>query len=84
MYRILRVGSQARKITSLENLQTAPVITPEDSIAVLCGDVQVNKVLKVKPYAYPPWVARPDLVICKDEEHALKINVIHQGRSTYR
>jgi len=33
-------------------------------------DVQVNGVLEVKLYIYPPWVAKPNIVICKDEEYA--------------
>jgi hypothetical protein len=39
----------------------------------MCEDVQVNGVLEVKPYACPPWVAKPNVVICKDEEHARAI-----------
>ena len=29
--------------------------------------------LEVKPYACPPWVAKPNVVICKDEEYARAI-----------
>jgi hypothetical protein len=30
-------------------------------------------VLEVKLYACPPWVAKPKVVICKDEEYARAI-----------
>ena len=33
-------------------------------------DVQVNRVLEVKLYACPPQVAKPNVVIYKDEEYA--------------
>ena len=47
--------------------------SPLQRIAEMCEDVQVNGVLEVKPYACPPWVAKPNVVICKDEEHARAI-----------
>ena len=33
----------------------------------------MNGVLEVKPYTCPPWVAKPNVVIYKDEEHARAI-----------
>ena len=33
-------------------------------------DIQVNKVLKVKPDICLPWVAKPNIVIYKDKEYA--------------
>lgn len=39
----------------------------------MCEEVQVDKVLEVKPCAHPLRVAKPDVVIYKDEEHTLAI-----------
>lgn len=39
-------------------------------VAEMCQEVEVDRVLEVKPYACPPWVARPEVVICEDEEQA--------------
>ena len=39
----------------------------------MCKDIQVNGVLEVKPYIYPPWVAKPNVVIYKDKEYARAI-----------
>jgi len=36
----------------------------------MCADVRMDTVLEVKPYACPPWVARPEVMICGDEEQA--------------
>ena len=47
--------------------------SPLQRIAEMYEDVQVNGVLEVKPYACPPWVAKPNVVIWKDEEHARAI-----------
>ena len=37
-------------------------------VAEMCADVRVDTVLEVKPYACPPWVERPEVVICEDEQ----------------
>ncbi|KAF2684708.1 hypothetical protein K458DRAFT_450661 [Lentithecium fluviatile CBS 122367] len=39
----------------------------------MCKEVQIEGVLKVKAYACPPWVARPEVVTCKKEEQARAI-----------
>ena len=39
-------------------------------VAEMCADVPIGTVSEVKPYACPPQVARPDVVIGKDEEQA--------------
>jgi ribonuclease HI len=44
--------------------------SPLMRVAEMCADVQIDTVLEVKPYACPPWVARPKVVICEDEEQA--------------
>ena len=44
--------------------------SPLMRVAEMCQDVEVDRVLELKPYACPPWVARPEVVICKDEEQA--------------
>ena len=33
----------------------------------------MNRVLEVKLYACPPWVAKPNVVICKDKEYTRAI-----------
>jgi len=35
----------------------------------MCKDVKVDGVIEVKAYASPPWVARPEVVLCKDKEY---------------
>lgn len=42
-------------------------------IAEMCEDVRVHRVLEVKAYACPPWVARPEVLIAEDEEQARAI-----------
>jgi hypothetical protein len=39
----------------------------------MCEKAQVDGVLEVKPYACPPRVPRPKVVMCKDEEEALAV-----------
>ena len=39
----------------------------------MCEKAQVNGVVEVKPYACPPWVRRPEVIVCKDEEEALVV-----------
>ena len=39
----------------------------------MCKNIQVDGVLEVKPYAYPPWVPKPNVVICDNKEHALVV-----------
>src|ERR1051326_4987710 len=41
--------------------------------AVMCAAVRVDDILEVKPYACPPWVERPEVVICKDKEDATAV-----------
>jgi ribonuclease HI len=38
--------------------------------AEMCEEVRMDDVMEVKPYACPPWVARPEVVICEGEEEA--------------
>ena len=42
-------------------------------IAEMCRDVEVDKVLEVKAYACPPWVARPEIEMLKDIEQAQEV-----------
>ena len=44
--------------------------SPLMRIAEMCKEIGVNEVLEVKAYACPPWVARPEVTILKDEEQA--------------
>jgi ribonuclease HI len=44
--------------------------SPLMRVAEMCADVPIDTVSEVKPYACPPWVARPEVVICEDEEQA--------------
>jgi hypothetical protein len=37
----------------------------------MCEEVQVDGMLEVKPYACPPWVSKPEVVVWRDEEQAL-------------
>jgi len=46
---------------------------PLQRIAEMCEEIQVNGVLEVKPYTCPPWVAKPNMVIYKDEEYTQAI-----------
>ena len=39
-------------------------------VAGMCADVPIDTVSEVKPYACPPWIARPEVVVCEDEELA--------------
>jgi len=41
--------------------------------AEMCEDVRMDDVMEVKPYACPPWVARPEVVLCEGEEQARDI-----------
>jgi hypothetical protein len=36
--------------------------------AEMCEEVRMDDVMEVKPYACPPWVAGPAVVICEDKE----------------
>jgi hypothetical protein len=47
--------------------------SPLMRIAEMCKEIQVDEVLEVKAYACPPWVARPEVIIAKDEEQAQTI-----------
>src|SRR5947199_2822740 len=42
-------------------------------IAEMCKEIRVDEVLKVKAYACPPWVARPEVTIPEDKEQAQTI-----------
>jgi hypothetical protein len=42
----------------------------------MCEGVKVDRVLEVKAYACPPWVARPEVVICEDREQAAALTEI--------
>jgi ribonuclease HI len=37
-------------------------------IAEMCKEVRMDDIMEVKPYACPPWIARPTVVICEDKE----------------
>ena len=39
-------------------------------IAEMCKEIRIDRVLEVQAYACPPWVARPEVTILKDEEQA--------------
>ena len=39
-------------------------------IAEMCKEVRIDRVLKVKAYACPPWVAKPEVTILEDKEQA--------------
>jgi ribonuclease HI len=39
----------------------------------MCEEVRMDDVMEVKPYACPPWVARPGVVICEGDEEARDI-----------
>lgn len=41
--------------------------------AEMCEEVRMDDVMEVKPYACPPWVARPEVVLCEGEEQARDI-----------
>lgn len=43
--------------------------SPLMRVAEMCADVPIDTVSEVKPYACPPWVARPEVVICKENRH---------------
>lgn len=43
-----------------------------------CQQVEVDRVLEVKPYACLSWVARPEVVICEDKEQAQAASEDHQ------
>src|SRR5438552_2808451 len=39
-------------------------------IAEMCKEVRIDRVLKVKAYACPLWVAKPEVTILEDKEQA--------------
>lgn len=47
-------------------------------IAEICKEVPVGKVLEVKAYARPPWVARPEVRILEDKKQAQDITKDYQ------
>jgi hypothetical protein len=78
--RVLGVAPQARPVASPLDAQTAADLhehrSPLMRTAEMCEEVRMDDVMEVKPYACPPWVARPGVVICEDEEQAQSLYVL--------